>query len=536
MTNNPTDNKAPNGGFIDTIQSLIVAFVLAMTFRGFVVEGFVIPTGSMAPTLLGDHWLVRSSQTGTEVPVGLDDAKSGRRPDPGRLEDHNLGRGQPLDASGLLKRRLGDRILVCKYLWPFFQPERFDVAVFKNPTLPDGPSGNYIKRVVGLPDETVWLVDGDVFVRPDGATEFTIQRKPEHVQRAVWQSVWSSNAAPVAPEQRSRRWAGPPWLPKVTANWQSDAGSTWTTMGGQPSTLTWDMERYPLDDWANYNMLSPVGQRNLLDARDLRFAVSITPKGTDVKTHLDIVADSHVFRFSIESTNGDAVATVSMWPEDDSSNVQSTSADIGPLRADHATGIIFERVDQSMAIRINGRRVVDVQWDWKPIDRLENVTGRRGESVSAATLLGPTSRALPVAVTWTFEGSPVSLANMSVDRDLYYRSGLLHARSMKNPPTEGYEALVQPGTPGYGTHPDKLAVLGPGEYFMLGDNSARSLDSRLWGAPSPKVAAQLNPRPFVVDRRLLIGKAWVVYYPAPHSLTPTGMGLIPDVGRIRFIR
>jgi len=30
-------------------------FVLAMTFRGFVTEGFVIPTGSMAPTLYGRH-------------------------------------------------------------------------------------------------------------------------------------------------------------------------------------------------------------------------------------------------------------------------------------------------------------------------------------------------------------------------------------------------------------------------------------------------------------------------------------------------
>ena len=535
-SNNSTDNTTPSSGFIDTIQSLIVAFVLAMTFRGFVVEGFVIPTGSMAPTLLGDHWLVRSTQTGTEVPVGLDDASSGRRPDPGRLEDHNLGRGQPIDASGLLKRRLGDRILVCKYLWPFFQPDRFDVAVFKNPTLPDGPSGNYIKRVVGLPEETVWLVDGDVFVMPDGAAEFTISRKPEHVQKAVWQPVWTSSAAPVAPERRSRRWGGPPWIPSPSIDWEVDGGTSWSTVNDQAAMLTWDMERYPLDDWTNYNMLSPVGQRNLRSARDVRISAAVTPHGEDLHTHLDIVADSHVFRFALDCSDNRTVAIVSMWPEDDSENVQSTSVDIAPLRVGHAADIVFERVDQSMAIRINGQRVVDLQWDWKPIDRLANITGRRGESVSAATLLGSSSRTKPISVTWTFEGAPVSLANMSVDRDLYYRSGMLHARSMKNPPTDGYETLVQPGTPGYGTHPDKLAVLGPGEYFMLGDNSARSLDSRLWGAPSPLVEAQLNSRPFVVDRRLLIGKAWLVYYPAPHSLTPRGMGLIPDVGRVRFIR
>ena len=49
---------------IETLQSLIVAFVFAMVFRGFVVEGFVIPTGSMAPTLMGQNLLLHSDQTG----------------------------------------------------------------------------------------------------------------------------------------------------------------------------------------------------------------------------------------------------------------------------------------------------------------------------------------------------------------------------------------------------------------------------------------------------------------------------------------
>ena len=50
----------------ETIQSLLVAFSLALAFRGFVVEGFVIPTGSMAPTLLGQHYRLRTSDTGYE--------------------------------------------------------------------------------------------------------------------------------------------------------------------------------------------------------------------------------------------------------------------------------------------------------------------------------------------------------------------------------------------------------------------------------------------------------------------------------------
>src|SRR5438477_9142694 len=39
----------------ETLESILVAFILAFIFRCFVVEPFVIPTGSMAPTLLGAH-------------------------------------------------------------------------------------------------------------------------------------------------------------------------------------------------------------------------------------------------------------------------------------------------------------------------------------------------------------------------------------------------------------------------------------------------------------------------------------------------
>src|SRR5258705_43367 len=40
-------------GVKETVESILIAFILAFVFRAFVVEAFVIPTGSMAPTLLG---------------------------------------------------------------------------------------------------------------------------------------------------------------------------------------------------------------------------------------------------------------------------------------------------------------------------------------------------------------------------------------------------------------------------------------------------------------------------------------------------
>ena len=74
------------------------------------------------------------------------------------------------------------------------------------------------------------------------------------------------------------------------------------------------------------------------------------------------------------------------------------------------------------------------------------------------------------------------------------------------PSTPGYEKFVKVGSPAFGTHPEKLAVLGSDQFMMAGDNSAFSLDGRLWGNPDVYVATQIDAAPFVVNRELLIGK------------------------------
>ena len=94
---------------------------------------------------------------------------------------------------------MGDRVLVLKFLYPFSEPSRWDVVVFKNPTDPVGDTQNYIKRLVGLPDERLLLADGDVFATPLGTAtaDLAIQRKPEYIQCAVWLSVYVSDFIPV---------------------------------------------------------------------------------------------------------------------------------------------------------------------------------------------------------------------------------------------------------------------------------------------------------------------------------------------------
>jgi hypothetical protein len=54
-TGKQTAPAPPNHATRETIESIVIAFVLAFLFRTFEAEAFVIPTGSMAPTLMGKH-------------------------------------------------------------------------------------------------------------------------------------------------------------------------------------------------------------------------------------------------------------------------------------------------------------------------------------------------------------------------------------------------------------------------------------------------------------------------------------------------
>ena len=105
---------------LEWTRSLFFALVLFLLVRTFVVEAFKIPTSSMEGTLLvGDFLLVNKSAYGAEVPL------------------------------------LGKRLPAWK------EPRRGDVVVF-NP--PHDPLKNYVKRVVGIPGDTLEMRDKALFV------------------------------------------------------------------------------------------------------------------------------------------------------------------------------------------------------------------------------------------------------------------------------------------------------------------------------------------------------------------------------------
>ncbi|MHC4415093.1 MAG: S26 family signal peptidase [Planctomycetota bacterium] len=529
----PSDGQ--DGSAVETLQSLIVAFVLAMTFRGFVTEGFVIPTGSMAPTLMGQHLLLHSDQTGVDYPV---DSKGSRNPRP--VHDPMLGRHYRLSTTDVasLRPRMGDRILVLKCLYPFSEPRRFDVVVFKNPTDPDGDAENYIKRLVGLPNEAIWLVNGDVFVGsaddPEDLETYEIKRKPEHVQRAVWQPVHDSDYIPIDPpelEKQSGRRYTAPWRGE---NWQTEDRRSYRFDSAEPTTLEWNPDQIPLDDRTPYNMVSYRPPRAHA-VSDLRVSGSVVPDEPGLAIRFEIRTREHVFRFVI----ADGAATVQMRPQATAENGGdadwrgSEPAQIDRPKPGRPMRVEFWHVDQSMGIYIDGTRVAHYEYDWSPRERLWYATGKTGEENLGALTRLPIDGPL---ISWHSSGSPVTLHRVRIDRDLYYLAPDIKGYSHKNPVQPEFAELLRVGSPGFGTHPDKPAVTGSDQFFMLGDNSPASSDSRLWGSPHPVVARQIDRSPFVVHRKLLLGKAWVVYFPAPYPLAEGGKGFIPDFGRLRFIR
>jgi len=109
----------------ETIEAIIVAFLIALVIRTFVIQAFKIPSGSMIPTLLvGDHILVNKFLLGTPVDIPFTNITLFRMP-------------------GLRKVHRGD-IIVFKY--------------------PEDPKRDFIKRVIGTDGDVITEKDKDIYV------------------------------------------------------------------------------------------------------------------------------------------------------------------------------------------------------------------------------------------------------------------------------------------------------------------------------------------------------------------------------------
>ncbi|MFV2092495.1 MAG: signal peptidase I [Hyphomicrobiales bacterium] len=130
------------GGFSETVRVIIHALLLALVVRTLLFQPFNIPSGSMIPSLLiGDYLFVSKYSYG--------------------YSRYSIPFSPPL-----FKGRIWGE-----------SPKRGDVAVFK---LPSDNSTDYIKRVIGLPGDTVQMVDGVLYinskpVKRERMTDFVTQ-------------------------------------------------------------------------------------------------------------------------------------------------------------------------------------------------------------------------------------------------------------------------------------------------------------------------------------------------------------------------
>ncbi|MCI1959927.1 MAG: signal peptidase I [Clostridia bacterium] len=108
MSNEDKENKSAGSEILSWVKTIVFAILIALAINNFVIVNATVPTGSMENTIM-PH----------------------------------------------------DRIVALRLTYYFSSPKRGDIVVFK---YPDDESTLYVKRVIGLPGETVEVKDGKVYI------------------------------------------------------------------------------------------------------------------------------------------------------------------------------------------------------------------------------------------------------------------------------------------------------------------------------------------------------------------------------------
>ena len=549
-------------GLRETIESVAIAFILAFLFRTFEAEAFVIPTGSMAPTLMGRHkdLVCKNCRFPYRVSASAEEPQDGSvGPEvvsavcPQCRFQMRFGPKEP-DANEPHASYKGDRIIVAKYPYEFSEPQRWDIAVFKNP---NKSKENYIKRMVGLPNETLVVCRGDILTTPgevDGvdrvgsdvgrgtlngaivdqmqrAGELVIARKPPAKVQAMLQVVHDNNYQP----------------PRVPARWWPDRADEehWTRIdggkgiehdgqGGEswysyrhlvPSPEDWRrLQRNPkltaedlgigaklISDFYGYNAGETSRERANALAEidgnhwvgDLAVECRLRVDGDQGEALMALVEGGRVFECRIDVADGTAKLSIS----DDASYDQTVQTGI---RGPGSYRLRFANVDDQLLLWVGGKPIV--------------FDGR----------YGPLGNHLPTnedfrPVRLGSRGAALRFSDLRVLRDVYYiaqRGGYPY-----QPPSPA--VLSEPEAWSELQHAPAVRFrLAADQFLVFGDNSPQSQDSRLW----PGTDENGNPE-YYVRRDLLIGKAVFIYWPHGVRVWPNWwFPFYPNFPRMGLVR
>ena len=568
--------RGPLGFGRETVESLVIAFTLALLFRAFEAEAFVIPTGSMAPTLMGRHKDLDCSECEFNFQAGAsreeDDQSHTFRTELGRVnreiqrlrrlaDDSSAGVQQrdvaeqqiaDLESPGgkisVLQMRLagkmiasatcpncgnvmkliegegpsvtydarypsynGDRILVDKFGYDFREPNRWDVIVFK---YPEGANTNYIKRLVGLPNELVSIVGGDIWTSRDGQPA-TIARKPPHVMQAMLQVVHDSNFP--ASLMQTEGWPSA-WTNWADTNlWQSEKNRqqfTATCSAGQSARLRYQRFNPTSDDWKEvrlgtgvrkgvkpdlikdfqaYNAISQGGHW----VGDLAVECTLESRSESGRVVFDLVDGGQQHSCSIDLADGTATLKAA---------VGVTAVTSTPIRGKGSWEVMFTNVDDELRLFVDSKLMPTST----PVAWSSEIT-KESTREPVLEVVEPGSAVLtdlaPVGITVKAEDEPVAVAVSAIKilRDIFYIGAVGFGRrgEIRDEPILEFP-------------------LESDQFFVLGDNSAASKDGRLWMDVH------------YVERRLLLGRAisivWPHMVPASRHVTVT----LPILGELRL--
>ncbi|MCH8923704.1 MAG: S26 family signal peptidase [Planctomycetes bacterium] len=421
-------------------------------------ETFVVPTGAMAPTIIGAHSKVECRNCAYGWDVSMSDraayAGFGQSPQAKQAICPNCGFAHTVPADSEVLS--GDRIVVDK-LSP---PARWDVTVFRYPL---EPNTNYVKRLVGMPGETVEIALGDLFVNDE-----RLVKGPGEVLD-LWLPVHDTTFRPSTPVD-----GGPLWRAEPGAVQWKETGGGWTVDATDDRTATIFFD-HTIDDRLGYNAAVPWNQDQLgpppaehLPVGDVKIECELS--------HFSGEGDvSLLWRFArrtvsaVVSRSGEVELLVSPDAQAGGQPERASGSLDGPLRG--GTSLTLAVRDGRCYVLQAGRVVVDAAVF--PTD----LAAARRAAHSATDASGE-----PCRLSIRARDCSVDVERIRIWRDVYY----LTLEEFGQAFSAGPRAAANP------------LQLGDGQYLMLGDNSRQSQDGRFFGP---------------VEEELLIGKARWIWWP-----------------------